>query len=48
MAHYQYSQVTIGLVMVECVKSNECNNRLLLAILTMCSMVILNVMSSLG
>lgn len=48
MAHYQYSQVTTGLVMVECVKPNECNDWLLLAISTMCSMVILNVLSSLG
>jgi hypothetical protein len=48
MAHYQYSQVTMGLVMVKCAKPNECSDWLLLAILTMCSMVISNVMSIIG
>jgi hypothetical protein len=47
MARYQYSKVTIGLMMVECVKPNEHSDWLLLAISTMCSMVILNVMSNL-
>jgi hypothetical protein len=40
MARYQYSQVTMRLVMVECARPNECNDWLMLAISTMCSMVI--------
>jgi hypothetical protein len=38
-AHYEGSQVIVGLVMVECAKFDEYNDWLMLGIQSMCPMV---------
>ncbi len=38
-AHYQASQVIMGLVMVECAKPNEYNDSLMPRVQSMCPMV---------